>query len=70
MMAHRTIQAQGNIDARNRQLEQEKIEVREKMEGDDAWKKQLLEKEQKRRGIAVKFKDSHLQQVKFDLRNF
>ena len=56
-----------NIQARERQLEQERIEVREKMNGDREWKRQLVEKEKKRRDIAIQFKNSHLQRVRFSV---
>ena len=52
-----------NIEARERQIEQERIEGRQKMDDDKDWENHLIEKEKKRRGIAVEFKNNHLKRV-------
>lgn len=56
-----------NIQTRQNQLEQERIEVRQRMEDDSEWTKHLVEKEKKRRGIAVQFKNNHFKRVSLKL---
>ena len=63
-VAHRARAVEEHVMARERQLEQERIEVREKMEGDREWKRQLREKEKKRRSINTEFQNSHLERVR------
>ena len=63
-VAHRKMQIDLNIKARERQVEQERIEGRQKMDADKEWKRHLNEKEKKRRGIAVDFKNNHLERVR------
>ena len=52
-----------NMQARQRQLEQERIEMREHMNGDREWKRQLAEKAKRCRGVAKQFQNSHLERV-------
>lgn len=62
-VAHRARAVEEHVMARERLLEQERIEVREKMEGDREWKRQLREKEKKRRSINTEFQNSHLERI-------
>jgi len=62
-VAHRKMQTNEHVQQRLEQLEQERIEVQEKMEGDREWKRQLIEKEKKRRSIAITFQNSHLERI-------
>jgi len=63
VVAHRKMQVNLNIEARERQIEQERIEGRQKMDDDKDWENHLIEKEKKRRGIAVEFKNNHLKRI-------
>jgi len=63
MIDHRKMQTKLNQQGREKILEQERIELRQKMEEDKNWGKHLVEKEKKRHDIAVDFKNNHFKLV-------